>query len=195
MTCSVPSREEGKSREVSSCQADLNLLRPDILGLLEERERKAFLIRLVFIGAALVVWVMVALRAWEIGVIISERRCDELETERVSQEIEKITAQLGAVSPGVREAREEIANQVNWANRLSKIRRLVPEGCILGTCNVRKDATVQLSGLAREPSCYAQVLDAVGNAEFVTGVRSASLISSKQGGYEFLIVIATRPTD
>jgi hypothetical protein len=195
MTCPVAPREEDKIREASSCQADLNLLRPDILGLLEERERKAFLIRLVFIGAALVIWVMVALRAWEIGVIISERRCDELEMERVSQEIEKVTAQLSVVSPGVREAREEIANQVNWANRLSKIRSLVPEGCILGTFNVRKDATVQLSGLAQEPSCYAQVLDAVGNAEFVTGVKSASLISSKQGGYEFLIVIATRPTD
>ncbi|MGI6163907.1 MAG: hypothetical protein ACOYEQ_08295 [Bacillota bacterium] len=195
MTCPVAPREEDKIREASSCQADLNLLRPDILGLLEERERKAFLIRLVFIGAALVIWVMVALRAWEIGVIISERRCDELEMGRVSQEIEKVTAQLSVVSPGVREAREEIANQVNWANRLSKIRSLVPEGCILGTFNVRKDATVQLSGLAQEPSCYAQVLDAVGNAEFVTGVKSASLISSKQGGYEFLIVIATRPTD
>lgn len=84
---------------------------------------------------------------------------------------------------------------MNWASRLSKIRSLVPEGCILGTCNVRKDATVQLAGLAREPSCYAQVLDAVGNAGFVTGVKSASLVSSKQGGYEFLIVIATRQTD
>ena len=155
MTCPVAPREEDKIREASSCQADLNLLRPDILGLLEERERKAFLIRLVFIGAALVIWVMVALRAWEIGVIISERRCDELEMERVSQEIEKVTAQLSVVSPGVREAREEIANQVNWANRLSKIRSLVPEGCILGTFNVRKDATVSYQ-VGQEPSYYAR---------------------------------------
>ncbi len=106
MRCPVPPSEEDRFREDSSCQADLNLLRPDIVGLFEERERKAFLIRVVFIGAALIVWVMVGLRAWEIGIIISERRCDELEMARVSQEIEEITAQLSIVPPEVREARE-----------------------------------------------------------------------------------------
>ncbi len=186
------SGKRSSSAELNSC--DLNLLRPDIYGLLEEGERRASSIRSVFVGIALVVWVMVALRAWEIGVIVIERRPDEFEATRLSQEIEGVSAQLNVIPRPVREAREQLLAKADWSSRMSEIRNLAPEGCVFGPYNVRNDATVQLSGFVTEPAVYAHVLDSVSKAGFVTGVRSASLLV-RQGYYEFRIIIATRTAD
>ena len=93
---------------------------------------------------ALIVWVMVALRAWEIGIIVIERRPDELEVARLSQEIEDVRVQLNVVPKEVREAREELSTQVNWESRISGIRSLAPEGCAFGPYHVRQDCTCLL---------------------------------------------------
>lgn len=188
MTLFKSLQKKSSTEQTSSCE--LNLLQPDVYGVLEEGERKASLIRTVFIGIALVVWVMVALRAWEIRVIAVERKSDELEMTRISRQIEKVDAKLSVIPKQVREAREEISMQVDWAQRLSNISSLVPEGCVFGPYSIRKDGTMQFSGYAREPWVYAQVLDALSEAEFVKGIKSASLIE-KQGHYEFRIIIAT----
>lgn len=188
MTLFKSLQKKSSTEQTSSCE--LNLLQPDVYGVLEEGERKASLIRTVFIGIALVVWVMVALRAWEIRVIAVERKSDELEMTRISRQIEKVDAKLSVIPKQVREAREEISMQVDWAQRLSNISSLVPEGCVFGPYSIRKDGTMQFSGYAREPWVYAQVLDALSEAEFVKGIKSASLIE-KQGHYELRIIIAT----
>lgn len=176
-----------------SYEPDLNLLRPDILGLLEEGERRASLIRTVFVCAALGVWLMVGMKVWEIGVIVQERRPDELEIARVSQEIDAVQLQLNEVPRAVREAREDISKQVNWARRIGEIRDLAPGGSVFGLYSVNKDAGVQLSGVVREPSVYAELLDSLSKTQFVTSIKSASLVVSKSGGYEFRISITTLP--
>ncbi len=188
------SKPPGKTKNSDATRSwELNLLKPDIYGLLEEGERRASFIRLVFTGMALIVWVMVALRAWEIGIIVIERRPDELEVARLSQEIEDVRVQLNVVPKEVREAREELSTQVNWESRISGIRSLAPEGCAFGPYHVRQDCTVELSGFVREPLVYARILDSMRKAEFVTGINSASLHALEEGHYEFSIVLATCP--
>ena len=192
MTLFRSSRKPSSGEQASLC--DLNLLKPDIYGVLEEGERKASLIRLVFVGVALVVWVVVALRAWEIRVIAIERKSDEIEITRISKQIEQTNVKLGVVPKQVREARNELTMQVDWAGRLSSIRNLVPDGCVFGQYSVCKDAAIQISGYVRDPGAYAQVLDAVSKADFVAGIRSASL-TERQSHYEFRIVVTTHVSD
>ncbi len=192
----TPAGATQKNRPYGGSQEpDLNLLRPDIRGLLEEGERRASLIRTGFVCAALGAWLLVGMRIWEIGIIVQERRPDELEIVRLSEEIDAVQLQLNQVPRAVRQAREDISAQVNWADRMSEIRSLAPSGCVFGVYSVHKDASVQLSGVVRDPSAYAQVLDSLSKTRFVTSIKSASLVASKLGGYEFRISLTTLPAN
>jgi len=175
----------------------MNFLKPDFKAGSEERKRFASVTRLLFLGVALIVWAMVGLKIWDISLVVAERRPDEMEKTRLSQEIADLQAQLNQVPSSVLDAREDLYTQVRWSQRLAAIKDLASAGLAFGDYRVEQDGTIQLSGLVSNPSTYADILDAISEIDFVTRVTSASLYDQEQvwRGYYLQIAISTVPQE
>ncbi len=176
-------------------QHSMNLLKPSIKAGSEERRRAASITRLMFLAVALVVLTMVGLKVWDIGIVISERRPDELEKVRLNEQIAGLQVVLSKVPSGALKAREDLFTQVKWSGRLDTIRELALPGQAFATYNAGRDGTVNLVGLVRDPAVYANMLDEISRVPFVAGVQSASLSSEEEFGYSFQIVFATLPAE
>lgn len=176
-------------------QSPMNLLRPDFQAGSEKRRRESSLTRLMFFGVALIVWTLVGLKVWEITLVVAERRPDELEKARLSQEIADLQAILSKVPSEVLDAREDLLTQVRWSTRAETIRGLALPGQAFGPYAVREDGTMQVAGLLRDPAVYADILDKISRVPFVSGIQKASLIYEEQVGYTFQVTFGTLPTD
>ena len=169
----------------------LNLLKPDILGRFELGERRASVLRLGLLCAALCVWVLVGIKMIEVGVIIQERLPDQLEIARLTRQVEAVEGDLRAYPKAIREAREGVSRRVDWAARMEEIRAAAPEGSVFGPYSVNKDGAMQVSGVVRQPSSYGELLDSLSKMRFVVGVKSASLTAGETG-YTFSISLTLR---
>lgn len=178
-------------------QPQMNFLKPDFKAGSEERKRFASVTRLLFLGVALIVWAMVGLKIWDISLVVAERRPDEIEQARLSQEIADLQAILSKVPSSVLDAREDLYTQVRWSQRLAAIKDLASAGLAFEDYRVEQDGTIQLSGLVSNPSTYADILDAISEIDFVTRATSASLYDQEQvwRGYYLQIAISTVPQE
>lgn len=178
-----------------SCQPRLDLLKPDLKGVSEERKRAASLARLVFAGLALILWTMVGLKVWEISIVAEERRPDEVEKVRVDKEIAELQEILSTVPERVRLAREDLYTQVQWSERTAAIRGLVAPSSAFGQFKAQKDGAMTLSGIVWNPAVFAPVLDSISEVDFVTGIKTSSLTYKEQGYYEFQVTFGTVPNN
>lgn len=178
-------------------QPQMNFLKPDYKAGSEERKRSASVTRLMFLGVALIVWAMVGLKVWDISLVVAERRPDEMEKARLSQEIADLQAVLSKVPSDVLNAREDLFTQVRWSERLATVKGLASTGVAFGDYRVQKDGTVQLSGLVSNPSVYANILDAISEIDFATEVKRASLSDEGQAWlvYNFQVTVSTVPQE
>ncbi len=95
-------------------QPHMNFLKPDFRASSEERQRSASdVTRLMFLGVALAVWAMLGLKVWDINLVMAERRPDEIEKARLSQEIANLQAILSKAPPACSNAREDLYTQVS----------------------------------------------------------------------------------
>jgi len=140
---------------------------------------------------------MVGLKIWDISLVVAERRPDEMEKTRLSQEIADLQAQLNQIPSSVLIAREDLYTQVRWSGRLTIIKGLASPGLAFGEYRVQKDGTVQLSGIVSNSSTYANILDYISELDFVTEVKNASLNRAEQAwiGYNFQISFSTVPQE
>lgn len=178
-------------------QPQMNFLKPDYKAGSEERKRSASVTRLMFLGVALIVWAMVGLKVWDISLVVAERRPDEMEKARLSQEIADLQAVLSKVPSDVLNAREDLYTQVRWSERLATVKGLASTGVAFGDYRVQKDGTVRVNGLVSSPSIYANILDDISDIDFVTQIESSSLNYGERAGsiYEFHITFSTVPQE
>lgn len=176
-------------------QSPMNLLRPDLQAGSEKRRRASSVTRLMFFGVALIVWAFVGLKVWEIGLVVAERRPDELEQARLSQEIADLQAILSKVPSEALAAREDLLTQAQWSSRLETIRSLALPGQAFGPYAVDKEGNVHVAGLVKDPAVYADILDRISRVSFVTGIQQTSLAFEEQIGYSFQVTFGTLPTD
>ncbi len=174
---------------------DMNLLKPSLKAGQEERRRAASTTRLLFLGVALIVWTLVGLKVWDIGIVMSERRPDELEKVRVSQQISELQAILSKVPSSVLQAREDLFTQVKWSARLDTIKRLALPGQAFAAYGAERDGTVHLVGAVRDPAVYADILDRISHVPFVTAVQASSLSYEENVGYTFQVTFSTLPRE
>ncbi len=176
-------------------QPRMDLLKPDLKGLSEERKRIASLLRIVFLGVALIVWTFVGLKVWDISLLVSERKPEETEKARLSQEISDLQTVLAKVPQGVLQAKEDLYTQIVWSERLGTLKEVAGSGVGFGVHRSQRDGDMQVNGVVRDPATYADLLDTISKVDFVTQIKSASLSQREGAGYEFHLNFITLPTD
>lgn len=170
---------------------DLNLLRPKIFSEPEALSRRKLAIRLLLCGLVLGVWISVFQLCANVNLLSVALQARKSEKNAVSAMVAAVRKEKEQEPQDIRETREELSTQVDWAERLFATQNVLSGKGEVLKLSVSKNGTVEITGRIRDIGGYGLLLESVRRLDFVSKIRSALLTYSDSTGFIFQISVLT----